>query len=193
LKRMQPSNVLGGDQFFSNSVWTVTLRALCEIQVHVLDHAVLKKIAVEHPDIEYKLRKYCQKHTPVPELLKMSGGDRREYPRYPVVLQTQNVLMDPYGSMEKRSFNGELFDISEQGMAFTIKISNTNKARLLLGRHIKTTIILEEEELPVQNGVVVAVRLFAPIVQDFSVHVKLSKKIDVTSYKKILSHIRKNQ
>ncbi|MCP4343257.1 MAG: cyclic nucleotide-binding domain-containing protein [Desulfobulbaceae bacterium] len=193
LKRMQPSNVLGGDQFFSNSVWTVTLRALCEIQVHVLDHAVLKKIAVEHPGIEYKLRKYCQKHTPVPELLKMSGGDRREYPRYPVVLQTRNVLMDPYGSMEKRSFNGELFDISEQGMAFTIRISNTNKARLLLGRHIKTTIIVGEEELPVQNGVVVGVRLFAPIMQDFSVHVKLSKKIDVTFYKKILLHFRKNQ
>lgn len=190
LKRMRPSNVLGGDQFFSNSVWTVTLRALGEIQVHVLEHDAFKKISEEHPGIEYKLRKYCQKHTPVPELLKMSGGDRREYPRYSVVLQTKNVLMDPYGSVEKRNFNGELFDISEQGMAFTIKISNTNKARLLLGRHIKTTIIVGKEELPQQNGVIVGVRLFAPIVQDFSVHVKLAKKIDKISYNKILSVLK---
>ncbi|NOR26270.1 MAG: cyclic nucleotide-binding domain-containing protein [Desulforhopalus sp.] len=193
LKRMQPSNVLGGDQFFSNSVWTVTLRALCEIQVHVLDHAVLKKIAVDHPGIEYKLRKYCRKHTQVSELLKMSGGDRREYARYSVVLQTRNNLMDPYGNKEKRTFNGELFDISRQGMAFTIRISNTNKARLLLGRHIKTVIIVGNEELPPLIGVVVGVRLYAPIVQDFSVHVKLSKKIDETSYNKILSVARRNQ
>jgi hypothetical protein len=192
LKRMKPSNVLGADQFFSNSVWTVTLRALCEIQVDVLDHAVLKKIAVDHPGIEHKLRKYCQKHTPVPELLKMSGSDRREYPRFSIVLQTKNVLVDPYGSVETRSFNGELFDISEQGMAFTIRISHTSKARLLLGRHIKTTIIVGAEELSQLSGVVVGVRLFSPIVQDFSVHVKLSKGIDVTSFNKILALIRRN-
>jgi hypothetical protein len=187
LKRMQPSNVLGGEQFFSLSVWTVTLRALGEIQVHVLDHEVFKKIAEDHPGIEDKLRKYCQKYAQIPELLKMSGDDRREYPRYPVILHSRNMLLDPFGNKGKRSFNGELFDISRQGLAFTIRISNTDNARLLLGRHIMTTIIIGDEELTQQHGVIVGVRLYEPIKQDYSVHVKLSKKIDQAIFKRIVS------
>jgi hypothetical protein len=187
LKRMQPSNVLGGDQFFSPSVWTVTLRALSEIEVHVLDYEVFLKIAEEYPGIEDKLRRYYQKHGQVPELLKMSGDDRREYPRHSVGLHGRAILLDPFGKKGKRSFNGEIFDISRQGLAFTIRISNTNNARMLLGRHIMTTIIIGDNELPQQNGVIVGVRLSEPIMQDYSIHVKLSKKIDKTVFDNIVS------
>jgi hypothetical protein len=193
LKRMQPSNVLGADQFFSPSVWTVTLKALGETQVHVLDHAELVRISENYPGIEEKLRKYCQKYAQVPELLKMSGEDRREYPRYSVDLPTRNVLLDPYGNKGKRIFNGQLFDISKQGIAFTIKISSTSNARLLLGRHIMTTVIIGDEELPQLNGVIVGVRLHESIMQDFSVHVKLTKTFDEITFKKISSVAGINQ
>lgn len=186
LKRMQPSNVLGGEQFFSPSVWTVTLKALSETQVNVLDYTIFKKITEQYPEIEDKLRNYCRKYVQVPELLKMSGDDRREYPRYSVVLPTRNILLDPYGFKGKREFKGELLDISKHGLAFTIKISNWNNARLLLGRHIVTTIITRDEELPLQNGVVVGVRLHEPTMQDFSVHIKLTKQMDETAYKKLM-------
>ena len=186
LKRMQPSNVLGGEQFFSPSVWTVTLKALSEVQVNVLDYTLFKKITEQYPELEDKLRDYCRRYTQVPELLKMSGDDRREYPRYSVVLPTKNILMDPYGFKGKREFKGELLDISKHGLAFTIKISNWNNARLLLGRHIVTTIITRDEELPLQNGVVVGVRLHEPTMQDFSVHIKLTKQMDEAAYKKLI-------
>jgi hypothetical protein len=97
------------------------------------------------------------------------------------------MLLDPFGNKGKRSFNGELFDISRQGLAFTIRISNTDNARLLLGRHIMTTIIIGDEELTQQYGVIVGVRLYEPIKQDYSVHVKLSKKIDQAIFKRIVS------
>jgi len=193
LKKMQPGNVLGGDQFFSPSVWTVTLRALGEIQVNVLEHALLEKISENYPGIEKKLRRYCQKYAHVRELLKMSGDDRREYPRYSVDLPVQNVLLDPYGNKGNRTFIGQLFDISKQGLAFTIRISNRNSARLLLGRHIMTTIIIGDEELPQQNGLIVRVRQHEPIMNDFSVHVKLSKEIDEISFKKFSSVARGKQ
>lgn len=187
LKRMQPSNVLGGEQFFSPSIWTVTLKALSEIQVHVLDYPNFKKISEIYPGIEDKLQKYCRKHTQVPELLKMSGDDRREYPRCPVVLPTKSILLDPYGYKGKREFKGELLDVSKQGLAFTIKISNANNARLLLGRHIVTTILTRDEELPQQNGVIVGVRLHEPTLLDFSIHIKLTQKMDETIYKKLIA------
>ncbi len=64
LKRMQPSNVLGGEQFFSPSVWTVSLRALSEVEVHVLDRKSFLNIIEEYPGIEDKLKRYCQQHGP---------------------------------------------------------------------------------------------------------------------------------
>ncbi len=190
LKRMQPSSILGGEQFFSPSIWTVSLKALSEIQVHVLDYSTFKKIGEQFPEIEAKLQKYCRKHTQVPELLKMSGDDRREYPRYPVLLPTRSTLLDPFGYKGKREFKGELLDVSKQGLAFTIKISNWNNARLLLGRHIVTTIITKDEELSQQNGVIVGVRLHEPTMTDFSIHIKLTTKMDETTYKKILAYAR---
>lgn len=187
LKRMQPSNVLGGEQFFSPSVWTVTLRALSEVEVHVLDHKAFLKINEENPGIGDKLRRYCQQHGQVPDLLKMSGDDRREYPRHSAVLHARSILLDNFGMKGKRNFKCEIFDISRQGLAFTIRISSANNARLLLGRHIMTTIIIGDDELPQQNGVIVGVRLYEPIMQDYSIHVKLFKKIDKSLFQSILS------
>ncbi|MGB3224772.1 MAG: cyclic nucleotide-binding domain-containing protein [Desulforhopalus sp.] len=187
LKRMQPSHVLGGEQFFSPSVWTVTLRALSEVEVHILDHKAFLKIIEEYPGIGDKLRRYCQQHGQVPDLLKMSGDDRREYPRHSTVLHARSILLDNFGIKGKRSFKCEIFDISRQGLAFTIRISNSSNARLLLGRHIMTTIVIGDDELPQQNGVIVGVRLFEPIMQDYSIHVKLFKKIDKNLFESILS------
>ncbi len=187
LKRIQPGNVLGGEQFFSPSIWTVTLKALSEIQVHVLEFSAMKKIAEKFPVIEEKLRTYCEKQINIPELIKMSGKDRREFPRYSVVLHTRNILLDPFGNKGKRSFNGELFDVSSKGLAFTIRISSIDNASLLLGRHLITTILVGDEELPHQHGIIVGVRLYDPGKQDFSVHVKLTREMDENTLRRLIS------
>lgn len=187
LKRMGPSDVLGSEQFFSASVWTVSLRALSDVQVHVLDHDAFKAIACNFPEFEGKLIRYCDKIAKIPELLKMSGDDRREYPRYPVTFLTRNHLRDPYGAKGSRDFNGELVDISRNGLAFEIKISSRKNARLLLGRQIVSEIQVEGKP-PVQcSGIIVGVRFQDRNDQNFTVHVKLFKKIDDTAFKNILS------
>lgn len=186
LKKMVPGSVLGGDQFFLPSVWTVTLKALTEVNLHVLDHAVMEKVSRKHPEIEDKLRKYCFEHAQTPELLKMSRDDRREFPRYHVNFNARHVLLDPLGNEAKRNFNSEVFNISEQGLAFIMKITNIVNARLLLGRYITTTILCGEEELPQQFGVIVSVILHEPVMGEYSVHVKLAKKIDPILFRKIL-------
>jgi hypothetical protein len=148
---------------------------------------VFKKLTEDSPVIENTLRQYCEKYAPVAELLKMSGEDRRGFQRHPVLLHTKNILLDPFGDKKKRAFSAELFDISRQGFAFTIRISKSDNARLLLGRPIVTTIFINDEALPELNGVIVGVRLHEPIMQDYSVHVKLSKKIDEAVLRRIVA------
>lgn len=186
LKRMGPGSILGGGQFFSASVWTVTLRALSDVHLQVLDHAMFLKIAEEFPGMEEKLRQYCCKYAEVPALLKMSGDDRREYPRFSVTLFTQNVLFDPYGNKGKRSFRGELMDISRNGLAFIIKISSRNNAKLMLGRQIVSEIRAIGDEVVAEcSGIVVGVRYHDVSEKNFTVHVKLSQKIKDAAFSKI--------
>ena len=188
LKRLGPGSILGGEQFFSASVWTVTLTALSPVHLQVLDHAKFLKVAEEFLEIEEELRQYCQRYAGVPDLLRMSGDDRREYPRYRVSLFTQNLLFDPYGNKGKRSFRGELLDISRNGLAFVIKISSRNNAKLLLGRQIMTTLQQNTGEVLCEcSGVVVGVRYHDLVAKDSTVHVKLSQKFEDAVFTKILA------
>ena len=188
LKRVGPGSILGGEQFFSASVWTVTLKALSSVHFQVLDHAKFLKVAEEFLEIEEELLQYCQKYSGVPDLLRMSGDDRREYPRYRLSLFTQNLLLDPYGNKGKRSFRGELLDISRNGLAFIIKISSRNNAKLLLGRQILTTLQQNTGEVLSEcSGVVVGVRYHDMIAKDSTVHIKLSQKIEDAAFTKILA------
>jgi CRP-like cAMP-binding protein len=190
LKRMQPSDILGGDQFFSASVWTVTLKALSAVQLHVLDQVKWNEIVEMEPGIEEKLQRYCEKHKNISQLLKMSGDDRRDYPRHSVSLITKNMLLDPYGKKTKRTFNGELLDISKGGLAFTIRFAKKDNAKMLLGRQIITTITVDGKEMKPCSGVIVGVKIYDPMMYDFSVHVKLSKKLDDSLLVNIISASR---
>ena len=178
LKRMQPGDILGVDQFFSVSVWTATLRAQSEVQIHVLDRQMLAKLQNSHPGLESKLQDFCMRFDIIPDLVRMAGSERREYPRYPVSLIINNMLLDPFGHTGKRTFKGEMIDISKGGLGFSIRISNRENARLLLGRQIVTEIDVAKGELLKCAGLIVGVKFHHVVEQDFSIHVKLFKKLE---------------
>ncbi len=178
LKRMQPGDILGVEQFFSVSIWTVTLKAQSEVQIHVLDRDMLAGLQNSHPGLESKLQDYCMKFDIVPDLVRMAGSDRREFPRYPVSLIINNMLLDPFGQTGKKTFRGEMIDISRGGLGFSIRISNKDNARLLLGRQIVTEIDIGKGEKLRCAGMIVSVRFHHVVELDFSVHVKLFKKLE---------------
>lgn len=191
LRRMGPGSILGGDLFFSSSVWTVTLRAISNVSLQILEQDVYLKIIKIFPEIDQKLNQYCRKYEMIPQLLKMSGEDRREYPRIPAALSTQNVLLDPYGNKGKRKITGELKDISRSGLAFIIKISSKHNAKLLLGRQIESIVHSPLGEVLTEcSGVIVGVKCHDVNVDNFTVHVKLSQRIDTTTFDSVIGRAK---
>ena len=63
-------------------------------------------------------------------------------------------------------------------MGFSIRISNRDNARLLLGRQIVTEIEIGKGEMLRCAGMIVSVRFHHVVEQDFSIHVKLFKKLE---------------
>jgi hypothetical protein len=172
LKRLQPGEILGVGQFFSVSVWTVSLVAQTVAQVNVLERDRFIVLKERHPDLEGKLYDYCMQYDVVPVLLRMTGSDRREYARYPVSVITNNMMLDPYGNKGQRSIKGETIDISRGGLSFSIRISNKENAKLLLGRQIICEVIAGAGNVLKYLGIVVGVKFSEVVDQEFSVHVK---------------------
>lgn len=179
LRRLKPGSVLGGSQFFTSSVWTFSLRALSDVQVHLLGRDTFLALIEKHPGLESKLHRHCTLHDNLAvELLKEAGDDRREFPRIPAVRLISYSLPDSYGTKESREYSGELIDISRNGLAFTIKLSSYENARLLLGREILSTLGPNNGATVRCSGIVVGVRRQEKGAGGFSIHVKLSSLID---------------
>ena len=192
LKRVNPSEIVGASPFFNVSVWTVTLTALSNTQVHILHRDQFLELLEQFPGMESSLNDYCTLMDTVPELIKMSGDDRRQAARYPLSLLVKHTLLDEYGNPGKRSFRGELADISTGGLSFFIRISRKENARLLLGRGIRTTISLEQGDVVNCVGNIVAVRFQQYVENDYSVHVQFKEVIHSGIVKRIVHMNKRN-
>ncbi len=178
LKRLQSGDVAGVEQFFSASVWTVSLVAQEFVRVQVLERDNFYKLINEYQGIESKLKDFCVVYNTVPELVKMSGSDRREFPRYDASVMVSSILLDAYGRKGKRVLKGEMIDISRGGLAFYIRVSKKEVAKMLLGRQVISEIQLDNDNVLKCHGVVVGVKASDMFVSDISVHVKLYRNIE---------------
>ncbi len=177
LKRIGPGEIVGAGPFFDVSVWTVSLTALENVDLHVLDRETYLELLKKYPRLKSCLMEFCQKNESVPDLLQMSGEDRRLAVRYPVALLVKHTLINKDGQTSRRGFKGELADISTGGLSFNIKISRQENARLLLGRKIQSNINIDEEEMIACQGQIVAVRFQQDIGRNYSVHVQFDTSI----------------
>ncbi|BDD87281.1 cyclic nucleotide-binding domain-containing protein [Desulfofustis limnaeus] len=187
LKRFRPGEVIGAKQFFSASVWTVTLAAQIETQVHVLTYEQYVTLRAVFPDMAGKLFSYCSRYDTVPDLLKMAGADRREFPRYGVSIFLENLLLDPYGNAGKRKFRGELLDISCGGLCFSIHISSPENARLLLGRQIVSELAFADGDLLKCFGAIVGIQRREDKPQHFTIHVRFYRHMDPPDVSRVVN------
>jgi CRP-like cAMP-binding protein len=180
LKRLNPGDVIGVGPFFSASVWTVTMTALQDTRMQVLRRDLFMKAVQGYPEIEMKLLAFCRNRDMVHELVKMSGRDRRDSARYAVTMPVTvyNILLDPYGGEGKRTFEGEMLDISRGGMSFSIHLSKKENVHLLLGRQIISELRTKGNEVLECLGLVVGVHCQQELVKDFSVHVKFYSELE---------------
>ncbi|HID02288.1 MAG TPA: cyclic nucleotide-binding domain-containing protein, partial [Desulfobacterales bacterium] len=169
LKKIGPGEIVGAGPFFDVSTWTVSLTSLGQTNVQILEREKFLELLEQFPGLEPCLVNYCLKSESVPDLLEMSGEDRREHPRYPVSIIVMHTLLNESGNNSMRNFKGEISDISCGGLTFFIRISRKENARLLLGRGIKTSLSGLDGEQIECVGQIVAVRFQHVVESDYSV------------------------
>ena len=189
LKRMKPGEIHGADQFFGTSVWTTTMKAHGDVEIQYLEQQILKDIEQKHHGLSGKLHDFCERQSMVPSLLRMSGADRRDSPRFLVALRATYVLTDVFNTDEPRRYSAELIDISVSGLCLSTRISKQDKARLLLGRRVQVDLSWSGEAL-LLTGSIVGVQYLDVANRDYTLHISLIEPMSRQSVQRLVERYR---
>ncbi len=177
LKTLAPGSIAGEDTFFSIALCTNSLITINRVRVNYLERNTVRQWRSQSPQLEIKLRQYCQNISTVYESLKQKGEDRRSQRRFSLSGDINAQLLDNMGNPLSNPFSGRLMDISAGGLAFTIRTSRKT-ARLLLGRGLdmKFTLPVNSPRELTPRGEVISVCDRAA--NTYSIHVKFADILD---------------
>jgi len=191
IQKMNPGEIIGSGPFFDVSVWTVSLVAMTDVKVQALERQAFLKLLPQYPRLETSLADFCRRSDRVPDLLRKLEGNRRQDARYPVQLILVNSLLGNDENSPQQSFKAQVEDISLGGFSLSIRISQKEKIRLLLGRCLISSLPLGIEKVQERSGKIVGVTLYDYMEKKYSVHVRFDQPLSTEEMNSLLLHGRK--
>jgi CRP-like cAMP-binding protein len=183
VQNLGQGSVAGRETFFSTSVSTVSMSAVCHTQVHCLNKDYIAKWKNNLPLLESKLNDFCSQQDKISNSFSGKKLNRRVDERFSVTGSITFRVLKPDGTLMDGNFRGALSDISKGGLSFLIKSASKDTANRLLGRKIKMSsqVKVNEHVIGLDHvGIVTAVD-FKPLISlssnDYIIHVKTDEKI----------------
>lgn len=188
LKRLRQGDVVGVLSFFDASAWSVTLIAQKDVHLYSLEYGRFVQLAQKYPALEKKLYEYCVARDQIPELLKMSGDERRQSPRFQVRAMIRNTLLDRFGMVGRKVFKSEIVGISTGGLRCLTRINKKGNARLLLGRMIISRIETGHDKHLECKGTVIGVTTQKEMDLHYALHVRFDNQLSQTSVEAVVNY-----
>ncbi|MDW7773456.1 MAG: cyclic nucleotide-binding domain-containing protein [Desulfobulbaceae bacterium] len=179
------SGEIAGENFFDATIWTVSLTAVEPTQIAILKRENLVQLEQRNPGIESKLRDYYNRSLDISALVNKRGIDRRSHKRHRIERKIQIQIV---GNNDRvlTTFRGEMDDISQGGLSFTVRINRKENSRFLLGRNIRGILPLNLGGEQKISGLISGVQLCDPVRNDYSVHVKFDRILEPHTLRTIL-------
>lgn len=185
-----PGDIIGVDTFFNSSLWTINASTMGAADVSRLRFESQQKWNDEFPALESKLHDFCLKYESLQEFFRNTSKDRRQSERKKIEGRVATVLLDSERKATKVSAKGELFDISQGGLSFFMRISAKDHSRILLGHHIRIFLPIDMAvpgKVKPVDGMIVAVRAHLIMENEYSIHVRFEEKIDTMQVKRFIN------
>ena len=175
---LEPGSFFGENTFFSITISTVSVTAHSPSKLFRIRKEIFRKLKKEHAGMHGILRDFCLKNGTVPTLIKQKDLDRRKYKRERLLGKSLMQLLDNSDKLIGKPLRVELHDISSGGTSFLLRISQEEKASLMLGRKlvIQFRSVTASPPLKVQKkGTIVAVSPSA--FDDYSFHINFDSEM----------------
>ncbi|PID71541.1 MAG: hypothetical protein CSB34_06630, partial [Desulfobulbus propionicus] len=176
-----------GENFFTPSIWTISLTALTQSRISVLKQETLVKWKNQFPGLENKLNSFYEKTNQITSILQKKGLERRKDDRFTISRKIQVQPTDYNGNAIGRGFRAEIIDISRGGLAFVIRITKKENTKLLLGRNLQIVLPIGGKAnylyLPGQS---IGVQPFNVFESDYAVHFTFHTQLEQKVLQQIL-------
>jgi hypothetical protein len=178
---------IAGENFFAPSFWTVSLSALTPVKIYILKQTAIKAWQEKFPGLRAKLYDFYNDCNDIREILAKKRLERRREQRFTLSRKIQVQPITTLDTTSSHGFRAETVDISAGGLAFIIRISNKENARLLLGRRMQTALpVGGAAKYLYFKGVVVSIQPFQLLENDYSVHCKFDHPMEPQELQTIL-------
>ncbi len=178
---------IAGENFFTPSFWTVTMTSLTSTRIYVLQQSALDSWKDRFPGLRIKLHEFYAASNNIHSMLEKKGLERRQDQRFKLSRKIQVQPINNFDAPIGRGFRAETADISLGGLAFLIRISKQEHARLLLGRKMQVVLPVGGEAQQLQlKGLVIGVQPSHILHNDFSVHFKFDDPLEQPQLQTIL-------
>ncbi len=184
VKTLEPGSMIG-ENFFQPSIWTISLVTLTAAELFVLRQNQLVELVDKFPGFENKLTSYYQQFNNIPQLLEDQELKRRRSDRFRADHRLNFQVIGKDGSIDERSFRGELDNISEGGLAFLMRIVKRENRWQLFGRHLQVSLQFEEKKYQFK-GIVVAITIHDLQNHDYAIHLNFDQPISEDNFKPLI-------
>lgn len=175
LKRGQ----IAGENFFVPSFWTVSLISLTSSKVYILSQTALHSWQDKFSGLRSKLLDFYKACNTVQSILKKKGLDRRKDQRFNLSHKIEVQHITNFDSPIGHGFRAETIDIAAGGLAFLVRISRQETARLLLGRTLQVALSVSgANNILALRGLVVSIQPFHLLENEFSIHFKFDHPLE---------------
>ncbi len=177
LAQLGRGKLLGEYSFTSISLCSATAVSFTDVELYCLENAATDSWHEEYPGLYEKIVDFCFEYGSIKDISRWKTLEKRDNPRYPVKASVRSILLNKKGEKTQTYFRGSLMDISLEGCAFEVKLSNKATARALLGRNVELRFLFDagDKESFGAVGKIVKVTFF--IRKEYCIHINFLKPL----------------
>lgn len=188
IKFLLPGSIFGSESFFSSSVSTTAIAAISDASLHGLGRKTFGRLKAEHPGLEGALKRTVARLGTVSEHLLQNHMDRREKTREAIFGTADIHLSSDSSQITGKPIRVDLKDISPKGASFLLRMSNEEKADILLGQKIVISYRSEAVSPPMKiqtPGTIVGIT--PNLFDDYAFHIKFDREFEPSQIERIVT------
>ncbi len=179
VKIVKSGDVFGCGSFFDVSVWTLSAACLSKVELSVLDLEKIQEWKDTAPDLEAKLKEFCNKYETIEEIVERRSKDRRQYERHQIDGKVHAQMLDSNDKKMGLNSTAALSEISRGGLSCVVELTEGVNTRLLLGRKVQFLLPSGKKEGAVQEmgGDILAIKADRAGENHYCLHIRFDDAI----------------
>ena len=183
LTPIQAGEIIGGNLFFSQLPWPLTIHAQTELQVRRLARSRRDELQQQVPELLPKLERYCRLNDVVPCLVHRAASGQVEEDAAEVVVRSSSIFRREDGRTIEEDVHGRLAHTLCGGFNLTLPVTHQRNPAAGVGHQISAELIMDDGSLQTRFGIIAGSGYYDSASGSLYIHIKLYHPLQDEHYR----------